>query len=68
MGDKKISPPPLHWEPEEMYVCNISSEVCGDGEREREIYTHMLENEGHLRGGWDVYSICFLFNFPAYIT
>lgn len=37
-------------------------------ERERERYTHMLENEGHLRGGWDVYSICFLFNFPAYIT
>lgn len=50
------------------HVCNISSEVCGDGERERERYTHMLENEGHLRGGWDVYSTCFLFNFPAYIT
>lgn len=40
MGDKKISPPPLHWEPEEMYVCNIFSEVCGDGERERERDTH----------------------------
>lgn len=51
-----------------MYVCNISSEVCGDGEREIYIYTHMLENEGHLRGGWDAYSTCFVFNFPAYIT
>lgn len=37
-------------------------------ERERERYPNMLEDEVHLRGGWDAYSTCFLFNFPTSIA